>query len=230
LFFIPALLSSDGSLLPGKWQWPWFDSHWIGSDDRTLIDADKYQEYKNKRDGLLKNIPDWKTWLSLSADLYQNVTGQSFSDHRFSGFDLESKIYIIPDYRVMQNMAVYKSYETSLPSMSDDIIIDRLISPIDTEKTNRRWPNNIQLSFAHSGHADYKHALPVSHRRVLEQILSSEDQSYTAINAPLGTNPEVCIADVIASRIVNAAILEDKPPLMAVLVKNAYDQIQGRSS
>ena len=134
LFFIPALLSGDGSLLPGKWQWPWFDSHWIGSDDRALIDADKYQEYKNKRDGLLKNIPDWKTWLSLSADLYQNVTGQSFSDHRFSGFDLESNIFIIPDYRVMQNMAVYKSYETSLPSMSDDIIIDRLISPIDTEK------------------------------------------------------------------------------------------------
>ncbi|MDD2374282.1 MAG: hypothetical protein PHD23_02900 [Eubacteriales bacterium] len=226
LFFIPALLSGDGSLLPGKWQWPWFDSHWIGSDDRALIDADKYQEYKNKRDGLLKNIPDWKTWLSLSADLYQNVTGQSFSDHRFSGFDLESNIFIIPDYRVMQNMAVYKSYETSLPSMSDDIIIDRLISPIDTEKTNRRWPNNIQLSFSHSGHADYKHALPVSHRRVLEQILSSEDQSYTAINAPLGTNPEVCIADVIASRIVNAAVLEDKPPLMAVLVKNAYEQVQ----
>lgn len=215
IFYIPAILDQTGQLSPCSFLLPWFSQDVVQND---LVDT--YNSYVSQRKALLGKIPDWKTWLSLAFDLYQKVAGVPFNAPVAFDNKLSDIVYIIPDSIVYKASPLYCIYNKMISSKRISKLTDKMLSDIDIPDRKRFAPRGVENAFSHSGHVDSFNALPATHRTAIEQIIKQEQGSVLAVNTPIGTAPELCVLDAIASRIVNAAVLEEKPPIEAIIIRD----------
>lgn len=214
IFFVPAILDHSGQLMPSNNLFPWF------ADLLSKESAEAYRAYVAQRIGLLGKIPDWKTWISLAFDLFQKVSGVPFNSPSVFGCKLADIVYIIPDDNTYRLSPLNSLYNNMLRNDRVSKLAKNILSDTEISDKKRFSPKGVDNAFGHSGHVDNMQALSASHRAVVEQIIKLEQGGVLAVNAPLGTAPEVCVLNTIASRVVNAAVLEEKPPLDVILIED----------
>ena len=215
IFFVPAILDQAGNLIPSCSLLPWFGGNMISKES-----AGTYKAYVEQRKGLLGKIPDWKTWISLAFDLYQKVSGVPFNSPNVFGYKLSDVVYVIPDSNTYKRAPIWSMYNKLINNGRVSKVTENMLSKYEITDKKRFAPRGVDHAFGHSAHVDNLQALPATHRTVIEQIIKLEPGGIIAVNAPLGTAPELCVINAIASRIVNAAVLEEKPPLEAIIISN----------
>ena len=119
IFFVPAVLSSDGILRPSEdKQYPWIPrEHLYPIIEKELAigylkDSD---EFMSEHFQSLKNNLNWQSYINFAKDMYEQVTDTKLTENIVKDIELEQKVYIIKDDTI--NAAnILKLYDNLLSS------------------------------------------------------------------------------------------------------------------
>lgn len=231
ILYVPALLSKDGKLKPGKDNsLPWIPTG-------VLAPFGKYVsigEWKEPPTGIETDNMSWSEYWTIAINMYKEATEEKWEeqyvyDKEQPGrrYAFKNYAYAIYDNTVVSTRHIRKLYQSVLEFFTrDDFsspLLDKMLStPLKVEDTPQHPYNEgrIDCMKKHLGVMSGQWTLSPSQRESIHHLKEMADGDVLAVAGPPGTGKTTLLQSVVADLMVEHAIFKKQAPIIVATSTN----------
>lgn len=231
IYYIPAILNTDGSLLfsKGNHKLPWFPREYLFpmiEPKLAVGNAEIFDTFISDHLRQINDIESWSEYAIFFTQLYEIVTETHFNDHIIrnlsdenASLTLEQDAYIFLDTTVYPSSFILKLYDHLLQDNASHALYKNFVSLKQTD-TEAPIENDTSIMTMHCGQMSGEYPLSSSQREVVNHFHKTVDGDILAVNGPPGTGKTTLLQTIVADMYVQKAIDNKKPPLIVASSTN----------
>lgn len=229
ILYVPARLTKSGQLLPPENNKPWIP--WDIFDEYNLPDCNLSSESARDQRIILNDQDNWRSYIQKLVSLYQKKLNISWDTKELKCIDkdqsytLSNEIYIIPDREVNASGKIIDLYDhIDSKNVITFPLYQQMLSGCTTHQAHSYSIDSPECMKRHFGQMDNKFPLSPSQREVIHHLQKNSptrDGEVIAVSGPPGTGKTALLKSVVASLVVEAALLRKKnPPIIGIASTN----------
>lgn len=217
-FWIPAIISSNGELLPSKQALPWIPRallETVTSDSAVTIGSlESYEEFLETN-----VVPEssWTEYLRFCERLFRVTCGVSLGEIDVTGYVRRQHGLIVIDNSSAGSIVHAMSiYDDLLAGFRPPGVLKNLISltPVKHRYVSQSVNSFFKGALRHVGQFEYKFALSPSQRNAVHRFFECNVGDILTVTGPPGTGKTTFLQSIIASLWVERAIRNLEPPVI----------------
>ncbi|WP_017756787.1 AAA domain-containing protein [Calidifontibacillus oryziterrae] len=223
IFFIPAVLNSDGTLSPPEGKFPWIPREHlypIIEEKLAIGHINDFDVYMNDNHQKLINNSSWNVYYDFSKDMYETITGNKITNTFVNEIELDNKVYLLQDESIIATRNILKLYDHLLDG---NHIKSKLYQNFIKQEFNQNEPlinNNISAMKKHTAQMGGEYPLSFSQRECVNHFNNMKEGEILAVNGPPGTGKTTLLQSLVANLYVDKAIRKEKAPLIVASSTN----------
>lgn len=223
IFFIPAVLNSDGTFGPPVGKFPWIPReflHPIIEENLAIGHLKDFDDYISNHHQKFKNNPSWDVYYNLSREMYETITATKITDTYVNDIELENKVYLLKDDSIIATRNILKLYDYLLDG---NYKRSKLYQNFINQEFNQTKPligNTFSEMKKHKAQMSGEYPLSISQRECINHFNNMEEGEVLAVNGPPGTGKTTLLQSLVANLYVDKAIRKEKAPLIVASSTN----------
>ena len=240
ILYIPALLSTEGNLLPPKVieakPKNFFKAPWIPRDllkpfnlqETAIGEWEKYPE--PEKTFSLKDFQSWENYLAATHLFYENALGIPWTaeevpncSHTGQLLHIDDTAYIISDSRVEAKHSIQKLYDYLADEKNKNVkhpLYDRLLAGEENDLDMPYPADSIECMRLHNGQMGGEYPLSTSQRESINHFHALSSGEVLAVSGPPGTGKTTLLQSVVADMLVSHALKKKEPPIIVATSTN----------
>lgn len=227
-FWIPALLTADGSILPPKeGEMPWFlrdslEPYILSKSEIPCISSVK--EVNDALNLTIFNYNNWDLYWNSCENLFLNLTNTKFHNYVHEEAVVCSDITIIHKEISKATISVSKLYKAIKNTPTKPELIVEVLQNQQRVQSEVNTDKSVFLEPGHYGQFNKSFPLSTSQRQTIHSFIKDQKEtpsSVLAVNGPPGTGKTTLLQSIIANELINH-ILQNKnaPRIIATSANN----------
>lgn len=223
IFFIPAVLNSDGTLNPTEGKFPWIPReflHPIIEKNLAIGLLKDFDEYMSDHHQKLENLTNWEDYYKFSEEMYESITGHRIDDTYVKDIELENNVYLLRDDTINTTRSVLKLYDHLLDGNNNKSKLYQNFISLQLNKIKPLLNNEYSEMIKHSAQMGGEYPLSISQRECVNHFNNMKEGEILAVNGPPGTGKTTLLQSLVANLYVDKALKKDKAPLIVASSTN----------
>lgn len=223
IFFIPAILHSDGTLNPPEGKYPWIPRERLSpiiEENLSIGYLQVFDTYMSDHHQKLKNNTSWDAYYEFSNEMYETVTDHKMIDTFVKDIELENNVYLFKDETINATRNILKLYDHLLEGNYNKSKLYQNFISLEFNKVKPLVNNNYTEMIKHSAQMGGEYPLSFSQRESVNHFNNMEEGEILAVNGPPGTGKTTLLQSLVANLYVDKALKKDKAPLIVASSTN----------
>lgn len=227
VYYLPALLSRDGSLAPSPDKNPWFAREFL----KPMIDPEISIGTNEDVDKFLcdnvaerKQINSWEKYWIYSCRMYKTVAKTDLDSGKIGimeNVETEDFCYIFRDETVKATVHILKLYDAiiGLKGKLQLPLYEQFVA-LKPKATRALVEDSLATMQRHCGQMGGEYPLSASQREALNHLAVLKNGEILAVSGPPGTGKTTLLQSVVANLITSHAIEQKDPPIIVATSTN----------
>lgn len=224
ILFLPAVISKGGILSKPDDKYPWIPREFLEpmvEPQVSIGNAETYDIFWEETTDQRNQIKSWNEYLDYAKELYEKVTKTDFIEKvlKESEIKLDGKYYIFESEQINSTGNILRLYNDLLKNKEPLLYQKMTNGNRELSRTIADKMENSKLK-GHVGQMGGEYPLSASQREAVSCFQEIEEGEVLAVNGPPGTGKTTLLQSIVANMYVNAALNNDKAPIIIATSTN----------
>lgn len=227
VFFLPALLTQGGDLLPPQNKRPWFAREFL----TPMVDPEISVGASEDVDRFLRDntaervqIDSWEKYWTYMRKMYEAVTHTGLDSNRVGSLEnveADEFCYVFCDELVFSTTHILNLYDSIIESRGEvQLPLYEQFVALDPKPTRALVEDSSTTMQRHCGQMGGEYPLSPSQREALNHLDALENGEILAISGPPGTGKTTLLQSVVANLVTDHALNQNDPPIIVATSTN----------